>query len=239
MSGARHGADVADVLDDPVGASLRGPHAHLAQRHGSAARYRPAVASFVAVPADVGEGDWADLAALLGSGGLADLFSSPATPPADWVPVFSVAGLQLVAPGRTAPAVADPEVVELGADDLPDVLALVEETRPGPFRPRTVEMGTYLGIRHEGRLVAMVGERLRPPGWTEISAVCTAPDARGRGLAARLVRALTARIEARDERAFLHVVAGNTGALELYLRLGFQVRRDVLFRGSTVPCPGG
>lgn len=225
----------AHPLDDPVGASLAGAHAHLAQRHGAAARYRPDVASFVALPQDAGEREWADLAALLGPGGLADLFSSPATPPADWAPVFSVEGLQLVAPAYDGPAAPDPEVVELGPDDLPEVLALVEETRPGPFWPRTVEMGTYLGIRDGGRLVAMAGERLHPPGWTEVSAVCTAPSARGRGLAARLVRALAARIDARGEGAFLHVVAGNTGALDLYERLGFVVRREVVFRGFTVP----
>jgi ribosomal protein S18 acetylase RimI-like enzyme len=222
-------------LDDPVLVSLTGPHAHLAQRHGAAVRYRPDVASFVAVPADAGERAWADLAALLGPGGLADLFSSTAQPPPDWAPVFAVDGLQLVAPASIGPAATDPEVVELGPGDLPEVLALVGETRPGPFWPRTVEMGTYLGLRDGDRLVAMAGERLHPPGWTEISAVCTAPSARGRGLAGRLVRALTARIAARDEGAFLHVVASNTGALDLYERLGFVVRREVVFRGFTVP----
>ncbi|GAB7003701.1 hypothetical protein JCM18899A_11720 [Nocardioides sp. AN3] len=66
------------------------------------------------------------------------------------------------------------------------MLALVERNKPGQFLPGTPQMGTYLGIRHEGRLVAMAGERLHPPGWTEISAVCTDADFRGRGLAGRL-----------------------------------------------------
>jgi ribosomal protein S18 acetylase RimI-like enzyme len=225
------------TLDDPVGASLRGAHAHLAVGAGRVVRYDPGVASFAAVPADPTPADWADLAALLGPGGFADLFSSPAAPPADWEPVFTLPGLQLVA-GSLPPAPAERvEVVELGAGDVPDMLALVEESRPGPFWQRTHEMGTYLGVREGGALVAMTGERLRPPGWTEISAVTTAPRARGRGLAGLLVTEAARRIRARGEEPFLHVAADNTSAIRLYEALGFEVRREVTFRGFRVP-PG-
>nr|WP_211370656.1 GNAT family N-acetyltransferase [Nonomuraea turkmeniaca] len=109
----------------------------------------------------------------------------------------------------------------------------------GPSRGRSGraphELGTYLGVRDNGTLVAMAGERLRPPGWTEISAVCTAPEARGRGHAARLVNALIARIAARNERPFLHVAEANTGAIALYERLGFETRKHVTFRGFRTP----
>jgi GNAT superfamily N-acetyltransferase len=221
-------------LDDPVAASLRGTHAHLARKHGTAATYDGEVATFCAVPSAPGPADWADLAALLGPDGFADLFSAEATPPEDWAPVFTVPGLQLTA-GQVAPPAADVEVVELGTADAADMLELAELTRPGPFWRRTHEMGTYLGVRAEGRLVAMTGERLRPPGWTEISAVCVAPEARGRGLAGHLVAEAVRRIAARGEGAFLHVVEENVAALNLYRRLGFEMRREVVFRGYRTP----
>ncbi|WP_433189720.1 GNAT family N-acetyltransferase [Actinoallomurus sp. CA-150999] len=224
----------AVALDDPVGESLRGRHAHLARRWGRAATYLPEVATFSAVTADPDPEEWADLARLLGPGEFADMFGCPATPPSDWEPVFVLQGRQMVWPGSSHPD-AEAGVVELGADSVPEMLDLVARAQPGPFWPRTHELGTFLGVRDNGTLVAMAGERLRPPGWTEISAVCTAPEARGRGHAARLVSALVARILARGERPFLHVAETNTGAIGLYERLGFETRRHVTFRGFRTP----
>ncbi|WP_338498444.1 GNAT family N-acetyltransferase [Streptomyces sp. SJL17-4] len=227
------------VLDDPVGESLRGSHAHLARRVGRAATYLPDVSTFAAVSTDPDPARWADLTELLGRGEFADMFSCPVLPPSDWEPVFVLEGRQMIRPGDGAAGAqgddADDRVVELGADSVPEMLDLVERTRPGPFWSRTPELGTYLGVREKGTLVAMAGERLRPPGWTEISAVCTAPEARGQGHAARLVGALAARIEARGEGAFLHVAETNTGAIALYEKLGFVTRKHVTFRGFRTP----
>ncbi|NUT48208.1 MAG: GNAT family N-acetyltransferase [Saccharothrix sp.] len=222
------------VLDDPVGESLRGHHARLARRLGGAATFHSGVATFSAVAVDPDARAWSDLAQLLGPGEFADMFTCPALPPADWEPVFVLEGRQMTWSGALPPAPAG-DVVELGADDVPEMLDLAERTKPGPFWPRTRELGTYLGIRDNGTLVAMAGERLHPPGWTEISAVCTAAEARGQGHAARLVGALVTRITARAERPFLHVSEANTGAIALYERLGFETRKHVTFRGFRTP----
>lgn len=115
------------------------------------------------------------------------------------------------------------------------MLDLVARTQPGPFLPRTHEMGTYLGIRRGGALVAMAGERLRPPGWSEISAVCTDPAHRGLGLGSRLVRAVGAVIRERGDVPFLHATATNTAAVRVYEGLGFTLRRTVEFAAFRVP----
>ncbi|MEV0354630.1 GNAT family N-acetyltransferase [Nocardia sp. NPDC050697] len=223
------------ALDDPVGGSLHGNHAHLARRIDRAATYLPDVTTFAAV--DPGDGrEWDDLARLLGPGASADLFSCPAPPPPHWPEFFRLEGRQLILPGALAATPTAADVVELGAADVAEMLDLVERTRPGPFWPRTHELGPYLGIRDaEGLLVAMAGVRLRPPGWSEISAVCTAPEARGRGYAAQLIGGLVDRITALGDRPFLHVAAANTAAIGLYERLGFRTRTPVTFRGFHVP----
>src|SRR5699024_8586137 len=104
-------------------------------------------------------------------------------------------------------------------------------TEPGPLWANTIQMGTHWGIREGGNLIAMAGERLHPPGWAEISTVCTMPECRGRGLASALVRHVAARIMARGERPFIHVVRDNSAAIDLYRRLGFGIRRNITFRG--------
>ncbi|MFR9675307.1 GNAT family N-acetyltransferase [Streptomyces sp. TR06-5] len=225
-------------MDNPVRHSLAGAHAALGSHRGAAARYAPEVSPFVGVPDTPGPGDWADLAELLGrapGSGPSLFIGMTASPPPDWEVVRTLDGVQLV--GEQVRHTPDPEAVRLGPADVPEMLDLAERTRPGPFRTRTVEMGLYLGLRHRGRLVAMAGERLRPPGWTEVSAVCTDPDFRGRGLGGRLVLAVAAGILERGETPFLHAARDNTGALRLYEALGFRLRRATPFV-VTRPGPG-
>ncbi|WP_405981671.1 GNAT family N-acetyltransferase [Streptomyces sp. NBC_00158] len=223
----------ASPLDNPVWGSLNGAHRAFAESSGSgAARYLLSVNPFAALCDPEDPAAWADLAALVGPGQEVWL-TGLLTPPAGWETVAVVPGVQL--DGRAVRVEHAPEAVRLGPSDVEEMTALVKLTEPGPFLPRTVELGTYLGIRHEGRLVAMAGERMRPPGWTEISAVCTHPDFRGRGLAARLVRSVGAVIRDRGDLPFLHAAAGNTGAIRLYESMGFTLRREPVFIGVRSP----
>ena len=217
--------DSLDPLDDPIWSSLTGAHAHLAVWHGRVASYPKEVAEFVAVPPDPTADDWADLASVAGAGAAVPVLGR--TPPQDWDHVASVGGVQLV--GEAVGGAWHDGVVRLTDLDVPDMLDLVERTRPGPFRPRTIELGTYLGIRRHDRLVAMAGERMRPAGHTEISAVCTDPDWRGHGFATALVLSVAAGIRRRGETPMMHAAASNTNAIRLYESLGFALRRTLTF----------
>jgi ribosomal protein S18 acetylase RimI-like enzyme len=214
-----------ELLDNPVWHALTGPQAGFSEGSSLALRYQPDVAVFAALPDDVGPDAWHALAQLVGPKGTAVLFRPAAvTVPAGWDVTMRMNSLQMVATERIGEP--DPEFIGLGAPDVVDMLALVERTRPGPFARRTVELGTYLGLREEPdhRLVAMTGERIHPVGYAELSAVCTDPDARKRGLATRLVRAVAAGIEARNETPILHVLAENHAAIRVYEALGFTTR---------------
>jgi ribosomal protein S18 acetylase RimI-like enzyme len=227
-------------LDNPAWAALTGPHANLAEANGQAVRYPVAMCPFVALPDRPGTAAWADLAGLAGPGAVVSLAGVREAPPG-WEVVMRVLGVQMVGAGIEAgveagiDAAPDGEAQVLGLRDVPEMLDLVARTRPGPFLPRTVELGTYLGVRRRGALVAMAGERLHPFGWREISAVCTDDAHGGRGLAGRLVRAVTAGIRGRGETPFLHAVATNTAAIRLYESLGFTPRREVTFLAVRIP----
>jgi ribosomal protein S18 acetylase RimI-like enzyme len=198
-------------------------------------RYPADVSPFVALPDVPDADDWDDIAVLAGPGALVPLAAVQVPPPDGWEVTFHADGVQLVDDGVAA--APDEEAIRLGPADVPEMLALVERTRPGPFLPRTIELGTYLGVRRDGALVAMAGERLRPPGWTEISAVCTDAAYRGQGLATRLILAVAAGIRARGETPFMHAAAENTDAIRLYESLGFRLRRRTSFLAARVPEP--
>jgi ribosomal protein S18 acetylase RimI-like enzyme len=223
---------VPHPLENPVLSSLTGPHARFAERRGNVLRYPVDVCPFLAMPDDPGQGDWTDAARLAGPGSWLPLAAVEISPPAGWEVRMIGEGVQMT--GDALDTAADPEAVRLGAADVPEMLELAARTKPGPFLPRTCELGTYLGIRRGGRLVAMAGERLHPAGWTEISAVCTDEAWRGHGLATRLIRAVGAGIRDRGEIPFLHALATNA-AIGLYEELGFRHRRDVLFAVVRVP----
>ncbi len=223
-----HHATIAgvDLLDNHVWHALTGPHAAFSEGSGLALRYQPDVAVFSALPDEAGPDAFAALGALVGPGATAVLSrTAPLTGlPAGWAITVRMNSLQMVA---TEPiGEPDESFARLGAGDVEEMLALVERNRPGPFRPRTIELGTYIGHREglAARLVAMAGERVHLTGYTEVSAVCTDDQARKRGLATRLVRAVAAGIEGRGETPVLHVLAANHAAIRVYESLGFEVR---------------
>jgi ribosomal protein S18 acetylase RimI-like enzyme len=227
-------APATTALDEPVRAALDGPHAHLAVRHGSAVRYHPDVAPFLAPPRDAAE--WDDAVELANPGGVVIVRTVPALElPPGWEVARELPGVQMVLE-EDAPTAADPELETLGDADVDAMLALVGRTKPGPFARRTHELGTYLGVYDDlAGLVAMAGERLRVPGATEISAVCTDPAVRGRGLATRLVLAVAAGIRDRGELPILHASADNTTAIRLYEQLGFRLRAEPSFVAVRAP----
>ncbi|HYN67339.1 MAG TPA: GNAT family N-acetyltransferase [Ornithinibacter sp.] len=218
------------VLDDVAWHALTGPQADLAvTAGGGAARcYRDDIAPFCGVE-HLDERGWAALAELVGPQGVAVFLRGEVEPaPRGWLEMLREPATQYVAADLTEPpARASREVTELTASDSADMVALVAATEPGPFGPNSHLTGRWFGIRREGRLVAMAGERMRVEGFGEVSGVCVDPTVRGQGLGAVVTLAAARGICERGDRAMLHVRDGNDGAHRLYRRLGFEERRTV------------
>ena len=236
-----------DPRDNAVWHALRGAHRVVAEGDGRALRYHPDVSVFHAMADDAPE-SWAALAELTPPPAVAVVFRVlPQTPPPGWEVLASGDGYQMVLPdtvqvdldrelaGTDAATGAAVSLRELGDADVPAMQELVAVTEPGPFRPRTVELGGYVGVFHDDRLVAMAGRRLRVPGWCEVSAVCTHPDVQRRGYGSLVTRVVAQRIQAEGDDAMLHVASTNTSAHAAYLRLGFVVRATALFAVYRAP----
>jgi predicted GNAT family acetyltransferase len=220
-------------LDNIVWHALNGPHAQYAEGSDLARRYRHDVSIWGATER-LDDESWRALARLAQSSGFSAVMRADIVePPVELPVIFRSNAAQLVAP----PVRSDhPDVIELGAADNDEMVALATLTEPGPFSARTRELGRFVGIRDSaGVLVAMAGERFRSHGWIEVSAVCTHPNARGKGYAAVLTEAVVHGIQSRGDEAFLHVREGNTSAERLYARLGFTLRRTVEVVGVKIP----
>jgi ribosomal protein S18 acetylase RimI-like enzyme len=214
-----------DVLDNPIWESLTSIHANMARSNGSARRYASQVSPLAAVSKPTPTA-FSDLAALMKAEEQVGLFTAePLQVADDWETIRSRPIEQMICTELTWASRSSP--LELGRNDVPEMLALTAATEPGPFLAETIQMGRYFGIRsNDGRLIAMAGERLKLDGFTEISAVCTAPEFRGRGFARTLVAYLVAQTLNEGKVPFLHVKAEN-GAKILYQKLGFRVRRTI------------
>ena len=213
-------------LDNVVWHALTGPHETVAEAYGDGARRYPSnMAHFAAIPDEPDARAWADLASMSTSPVLLFRAKVP-SPPHGWSVVMQLPTLQMVPPAalETAP---DAPIVPLEVADVPAMVELVVRTAPGPFMERTHEMGAYFGIKERGRLVAMAGERMRLDGFSEVSAVCTDPEYRGRGYAAALVHRVVSHARAGGGDAFLHVLVKNTSAIRVYEFLGWTVRTEI------------
>jgi predicted GNAT family acetyltransferase len=214
------------ALDRPIWASLAGPHATLSEGGALAKRYVRDVNLF-ASSRDDSPAALDALATLVEPGEHVYVLQVPEIAvPSALHATKTALGVQMVATRSIDSGPAD-DIVVLGDADAPEMLALAQLTQPGPFLARTHVMGTFRGIRIDGRLAAMAGERMHVPGHTEVSGVCTHPDFRGRGLARRLSAVVAAAIQARGETPFLHSWKDNHPAIALYGKLGFRLRADV------------
>ncbi|HVN51583.1 MAG TPA: GNAT family N-acetyltransferase [Acidimicrobiales bacterium] len=228
-----------DPLDNAVWHTLLGDLSHLAEHAPAdaplATRFDPAVSVFGAVGDEPDDESWRAMADLVGPGGTTVVFRSDPVEPRGWSTVARLDGWQML--GDEVDGDGLDGLVRLTPADVPDMLALIARTEPGPFEARTIETGLYLGVRHEGRLVAMAGQRLRCAGWVEISAVCTDLDHRGQGLARRVVAAVVGAIRDEGARPFLQVAVGNDPALALYESMGFETSRPVSGLVLEAPVP--
>jgi len=221
------------LLDNVVWHALHGPLARFAapRRSPHFVAFEPAVNVFGAVET-VDSETLARLQDDVGPEGFCALFrDSVGALPAGWEEHFRGMCLQMVADDLPPPSSSTPRFERLSSADVPEMLALTELTEPGPFFERTIELGRYVGLRRDGQLIAMAGERFRVPGFVEISAVCTHPDARGEGLGAAITLDVARSIRAGGDEAFLHVLDSNEAAISVYRKLGFELRRktEVVF----------
>ena len=214
-------------LDRPVWNALTTRQADLAMGDETTAlRFVPDINIFGGTPDNTPDQLLALGALTPRDGGVAIVERHQIVPPDGLIAMIEEPVHQMSAPRIAAPD-TDLDITPLRATDAAEMRALAELTQPGPFFARTHEMGEFVGVRENGKLIAMTGERLRVPGFTEISAVCTHPDARGRGLAAKLMRLVAAKIMARGEQLFLHVYPHNKSAIAVYEKLGFRHRADM------------
>jgi ribosomal protein S18 acetylase RimI-like enzyme len=220
-------------LDNIIWQALTTRQTAFAQSFREARRFVPEVGPLAAF-LDPNSADYESLAGLAKVGGTIAVFLDlPFQPRRGWSVVAGAPLVQMVHTGGEiagpAPGAAKLPIVELGRADSAEMVELAALTKPGPFGPRTHELGSFFGIRAGGKLAAMAGERMKVPGHTEISAVCTHPQHTGHGYAAVLMTRVMQGIVKRGEVPFLHVRGDNSRAIELYKRLGFCERKSGYF----------
>ncbi len=209
------------TLDNPIWEALNGRQAEFAIKGDGVLKYRPDVFIFAGIPDD-SLNTIEKVAELYKQGEFMGLMGFKLDIEPFFKRVFDVQAYQMLA--DKVPEYKSVDYVKLTNDDSPQIEELVELTKPGPYRPNVIELGNYVGIKEDEKLVAMVGERVKLDGFTEVSLVCTHPDHRGKGYAKTLSGVVIEEIIERGDVPFLNVMAHNTIAFNLYNKLGFTTR---------------
>jgi ribosomal protein S18 acetylase RimI-like enzyme len=214
-------------LDNAVWTALTTKQAQHVQSSALARRFPPEMTLLGALAANTAMA-FDSLAQLIQRDAVTLYFTSPPQIPAGWEIVRAVELHQMVQEADAPPSASNnaaPQVIELTPADVPEMSVVYTATRPGrSLCPRIQKLGQFLGIREDGKLVAMGGLRLHLPGYREITTVATLPSHEGRGYGTTIVRSLIERIRSRGDRPFLTVRNDNTRAVEIYHRLGFKER---------------
>ena len=219
------------VLDNPAWGALTSVHAHFAQGTDRAKRYAPGIVPFVAI-GDTASDSLKELDPWMNPGETFYIIGDLPTLPQGWVVEHELPCAQMVL-GSSMPPMMDDENVTvslLGEADATDMFNLINSLQPGYYNKDTRLLGSYYGIRQEGMLVAMAGERMRFSGYTELSAICTHKDYTGRGYAQRLINRLCQQHAAAGITSCLHVSLANERAIRIYAHMGFEQRREIIFR---------
>jgi predicted GNAT family acetyltransferase len=214
---------MSHILDRPIWSALNTRHAALAQTNAGARRYPSSVSMFAAAI----DGDPESIAALAelpdADKGLLTVEANDMPIPEGFEMMANASLVQMVASERL-PATEDARIVQLGEDDAAEMLALATLTKPGPFSLKAQSFGSFWGVKADGRLVAMAGQRLKQPGYAELSGVCTHPDAQGQGLGRLLSLYVAREIQEDGDLPYLHAYAANARAITLYESIGFRIR---------------
>jgi predicted GNAT family acetyltransferase len=220
---------MSHILDRPIWNALRTAHADLAQGDDRAMRYPPSIVPFAAAADDTRESLEALENLPAADEVMAIVEARPITIPQGLTLISEGKLVQMIAE-RPYPRVSDSRLQPLTTDDAEEMLALAMLTKPGPFTSGAQKLGTFWGVKIDGRLVAMAGQRMRHPGFGELSGLCTHPDFQGKGLGTLLFRYVAGEISARGDTVFLHAYYTNTPAITLYKALGFKLRSELNLR---------
>lgn len=217
---------MSHILDRPIWSALETAHASLAEGNAHARRYPPSIVPFAA-SADNSTESLQALAKLPSEDEvMAIVEAEPIIVPEGLVTLSSATLVQMIAQ-RPSERISDRRIEPLMETDAADMLALATLTKPGPFTLRAQSLGSFWGVKIDGRLVAMAGQRMRQTGFAELSGLCTHPDFQGRGLGTLLFRFVAGEITARGETAYLHAYTTNAPAIALYEAMGFRLRSEM------------